>query len=165
MADPGEMSWGLNEGVYVGDELAWMTHAERADAERVEREFAALAATVDPDDPWSHPRGRAAGSAQPRGLAASSTARCPPCVRRHELALAIAVVRRAGAHLAAGASCASTRRSAGEGFYDLERWEGLRVAEGSAAVALSDGRRARRRGSGSGPVVTEIDVGAAAASP
>ena len=25
----------------------------------------------------------------------------------------------------------------GDGFYDLEQWEGLRVAEGSAAVALA----------------------------
>ena len=56
VADPGEISWGLVDGVHVGDELPWMTDAERADAERIERAFAALAADVDPDDPWSSPR-------------------------------------------------------------------------------------------------------------
>ena len=32
IADPGEMSWGLNEGVFVGDEIPWMTDEEREDA-------------------------------------------------------------------------------------------------------------------------------------
>src|ERR1700744_2630990 len=35
--DPGEISWGLDEGVYVGDDVPWMTDEERADAERIER--------------------------------------------------------------------------------------------------------------------------------
>ena len=58
VADPGEMSWGLNEGVFVGDEIPWMSDEEREDARRIDREFAALAATVDPDDPWRHPEPR-----------------------------------------------------------------------------------------------------------
>jgi monoamine oxidase len=55
VADPGEISWGLDEGVFVGDEVPWLTPEERADAERIEGLFAALAAEIDPDDPWSHP--------------------------------------------------------------------------------------------------------------
>src|SRR5579862_5475214 len=55
VADPGEMSWGLVDGVYVGDDAPWMTDAERRDEDRIRAAFVALAATVDPDDPWSHP--------------------------------------------------------------------------------------------------------------
>ena len=55
VADPGAMSWGMAEGVYVGDEIPWMDDRERADAQRIEGAFAALAASVDPADPWSHP--------------------------------------------------------------------------------------------------------------
>src|ERR1700704_2340939 len=53
VGDPGEMSWGLEEGVFVGDHAPWMSDAERADLARIEREFGRLASTVDPDDPWS----------------------------------------------------------------------------------------------------------------
>ncbi len=35
VADPGQMSWGLVDGVFVGDEPGWMTEEERADADRV----------------------------------------------------------------------------------------------------------------------------------
>ncbi|HEY1566165.1 MAG TPA: FAD-dependent oxidoreductase, partial [Solirubrobacteraceae bacterium] len=55
VADPGEISWGLQEGVFVGDDAPWMTAEERADAERIDRLFAALAGEIDPEDPWSHP--------------------------------------------------------------------------------------------------------------
>src|ERR1700744_668736 len=55
VADPGEMSWGLQEGVYVGDDAPWMTDEERADTERIDGLSASLAAEIDPDDPWSHP--------------------------------------------------------------------------------------------------------------
>ena len=37
------------------DDWPFATAAERADYERVERLYGALVATVDPDDPWSHP--------------------------------------------------------------------------------------------------------------
>ena len=35
VADPGEISWGLVDGVYVGDEVPWMSEAERRDDERI----------------------------------------------------------------------------------------------------------------------------------
>ena len=34
VADPGEMSWGLVDGVYVGDDIPWMTERERRDDAR-----------------------------------------------------------------------------------------------------------------------------------
>ena len=155
VADPGEISWGLNEGVYVGDDAPWMSERERAETERLDRAFAALAATVDPDDPWSHPDARRLDQLSLGAWLREQGA--PAAVsRRHELA-------------SLSLSCDGPERTsvlgelrkhatlAGEGFYDLEQWEGLRVAEGSAAVALrmaSDlGPRLRL-----GTVVSEIDI-------
>jgi monoamine oxidase len=52
VVEEGESSSVLAEGVRRGD---WLTPAERAEADRLEAEFCALARTVDPDDPWAHP--------------------------------------------------------------------------------------------------------------
>ena len=155
VADPGEMSWGLTDGVYIGDDAPWMSERERADAERLDGEFAALAATVDPDDPWSHPQARRLDQLS-LGAWLRDQGALPAVSRRHELA-------------SLSLSCDGPERTSvlgelrkhatlgGEGFYDLEQWEGLRVAEGSAAVALRMaselGPRLRL-----GAVVTEIDV-------
>jgi monoamine oxidase len=132
VADPGEMSWGLVDGVYVGDDAPWMSEAERRDEERVGRAFAALAATVDPDDPWSHPD---AAVLDHMSLAAwlRQQGALPAVRRRHELAsLSLACDGPERTSL-----LAELRKHAvlgGDGFYDLERWESLRVAGGSAAV-------------------------------
>jgi monoamine oxidase len=135
VADPGQMSWGLLEGVYVGDEPPWMTAEELADAARVERVFASLAGRVDTDDPWSFPDA-APLDAISVGAWLRSIDALPAVRRRHELA-------------SLSLSCDGPERTSllaelrkhavlgGDGFYDLERWEGLKVAEGSAAVALA----------------------------
>ena len=128
------MTWGLVEGVFVGDEPTWMSEGERADARRIERAFAELAASVDPDDPWSHPEADRLDSTSVAAWLRDLEA--PPAVRRrHELS-------------SLSLSCDGPERtsllgelrkhatSAGQGFYDLAVWENLRVAEGSAAVAL-----------------------------
>ena len=135
VADPGEMTWGLLEGVHVGDEPPWMSAEEHADEERVQREFARLAAMVDADDPWSHPD---ADKLDRLSLGAWLRAEraLPAVCRRHELA-------------SLSLSCDSPERTSllsdlrkhaalgGDNFYDLDQWEGLRVAEGSASVALT----------------------------
>src|SRR5579875_2228123 len=132
VADPGEMSWGLDDGVWVGDEAPWLTDDERADAARLEREFAALAATVDPDDPWSH-----ADAARLDRLSLADWLRerdaAPAVLRRHRLAsLSLACDGPERTSL-----LAELRKHAflpGEAFYDLGAWEGLRCSEGSASV-------------------------------
>ncbi|HUA72543.1 MAG TPA: FAD-dependent oxidoreductase [Solirubrobacteraceae bacterium] len=132
VADPGEISWGLADGVHVGDDVPWMTESERRDEARVEKAFVELAATVDPDDPWAHP--------DAAELDATSLAewlrreRALPAVhRRHELAsLSLACDGPERTSL-----LAELRKHAalgGDAFYDLERWESLKVADGSAAV-------------------------------
>ncbi|HEX3832604.1 MAG TPA: NAD(P)/FAD-dependent oxidoreductase [Solirubrobacteraceae bacterium] len=130
--DPGEISWGLEDGVHVGDDIPWMTDAERADLARVDLEFERLAATVDPAAPWDHPDARRLDGlsvgAWLRSLNASGAVH-----RRHALA-------------SLSLSCDGPERTSllaelrkhawlpGEAFYDLAAWEGLRCAEGSAAV-------------------------------
>jgi monoamine oxidase len=52
---PGEPTWLLADGVFRGADMPWMSSDDRRGYEVIEREFARLAATVDPDDPWSHP--------------------------------------------------------------------------------------------------------------
>ena len=130
--DPGEISWGLEDGVHVGDDIPWMTDAERADLARVDMEFERLAATVDPAAPWDHPDARRLDGLSVgewlRSLDASGAVH-----RRHTLA-------------SLSLSCDGPERTSllaelrkhawlpGEAFYDLAAWEGLRCAEGSAAV-------------------------------
>lgn len=135
VADPGEMSWGLHEGVFVGDDAPWMSDAERADAQRLEREFGRLAATVNPADPWLHPDARRLDELSLGAWLRAQRAQ-PAVLRRHALA-------------SLSLSCDAPERSsllaelrkhatlAGDGFYDLDQWEGLRVVEGAAAVALA----------------------------
>ena len=135
VADPGEISWGLVDGVYVGDEAPWMTAAERRDEERVERAFVELAATVDPDDPWSHPEAPAldrvslsdwlrrrarsrpsiAGMSWPHCRSRATAPSEPRCWR----------------------SCASTRRSAASASTSL--------SDGRACGSRADRPRFRRR--------------------
>jgi monoamine oxidase len=125
---------GADEGVVVGERAPWMDDEDVADLERVETEFAALARDVDPDDPWSHPDARRLD-----GLSVGAWLRTlgtrPGVIRyldhQHRL-LAVDSVERTSL-------LAQLRKEAAAGaygFYDERHWEQLRVAEGSAPVAL-----------------------------
>jgi monoamine oxidase len=155
VADPGEVTWGLQDGVFVGDDAPWMSPEERADAERLDGLFASLATQIDPDDPWGHPD---AADLDRLSLGA--------WLRLHG---ALPAVQRRYALASLSLSCDGPERSslladlrkhatlAGRGFYDLAEWEGLRCSAGSAEVALS---MAAELGScvRLGAVVTRIDV-------
>ncbi len=161
VVDPGVISWGLVDGVYVGDDLPWMSDAEREDAERIDRAFAKLAAGVDPDDPWSHSDAAALDRLSVAGWLRAQGA-LPAVMRRHELA-------------SLSLSCDGPERTSllaelrkhavigGEQFYDLDAWEGLRVASGSAsvAVAMADELGPRVR---CGAVVRSLEIGAGGTS-
>jgi monoamine oxidase len=125
----------MDDGAFVGDALPWMTDAERADLDRVEALFARLAIGVDPADPWSHPDAERLDRLS-LGAWLREVGALPAVIRRHTLTCL-------------SLSCDGPERTsvlselrkhatlAGTGFYDLAAWEGLRCAEGSAAVALA----------------------------
>jgi monoamine oxidase len=155
VVDPGEMSWGLEEGVFVGDHAPWMSDAERVDLARIEREFGRLASTVDPDDPWSHPEAQRLDELS-LGTWLRAEGALPAVVRRHQLAF-LSLSCDAPERTSLLAELRKHATLAGEGFYDLNEWEGLRVAEGSASVpariALELGDRIRL-----GAVVSAIEL-------
>jgi monoamine oxidase len=134
VVDPGEMSWGMAEGVFVGDEVPWMSAEERADLARMDGLFARLAAGIDPDDPWSHPEARRLDALSLGDWLLASGAM--PAVRRRYALASLSLACDAPERTSLLAALRKHATLAGDGFYDLEAWEGLRVADGSAAVAL-----------------------------
>jgi monoamine oxidase len=131
VAEPGEIVYSTASEVSVG-RPGWPF--DSATDEKVTAAFVALAKTVDPDDPWSHPEAerldRLPVSAWLREAGATEGV-----VRKWEigqLALADGSYDRTSL-------LSSLRKNAAvpsAGHYDYDDWEGLRVAEGSATVAL-----------------------------
>ncbi len=127
----GEDCYGLIEGVVRGD---WMSAAERAAHDEAEAAFCALAATVDPDDPWSHADAALLDNTSFADWL-RSTSGSEAVVRERKLFhLWLADGSPERASLLAELRKQSAAGSVG--FYDVACWEGLRVAEGSASVAL-----------------------------
>ena len=123
----GATTYDLADGLLRSEDgFPFATPAERADFERCEQLFGKLVATVDPEDPWSHP-----DAARLDGLSWAawlrSVAALPTTVRAVE----------AGAlALAAGSSectslLAELRKAAAvgdDGFYSYDLWECFQVA-------------------------------------
>jgi monoamine oxidase len=134
VAEPGELTYVLCDNAYVGDVPAWFSDEDHRSMQHVEHEFAALAATVNADDPWSHPDAVALDTMPVMGWLDSIGA--TPNVRRKleagQLALSSGSFERTSllALLRKSASMPS------KGLYSYDEWENLRVAEGSATVAL-----------------------------
>jgi monoamine oxidase len=134
----GATTYDLVDGVYrTEDGFPFETAEQRADYERVERSFGELLATVDPDDPWSHP-----DAARLDGLSWAGWMRSIGA-----LPTTLRAVEAGALALAAGSSertslLSELRKAAtvgDEGFYSYELWECFQVAEGSAEVALRMG--------------------------
>ena len=134
----GATTYDLVEGVLRSSEgFPFSTGEERADYERVERLFGELLATVDPEDPWSHP-----DASRLDALSVASWLRSVDA-----LPSTLRAVEAGALALAAGSSertsfLSELRKAAAvgdDGFYSYDLWESLQVAEGSAAVALSMG--------------------------
>ena len=134
VAEPGEMSWDLAEGPAQGEWPPFFTPADVADAHRIEAACVALARTVDPADPWSHPEAAALDRLSFADWLRAEGAR-PAVVRLHELgALALAAGSSERWSLLAMLRIVST--AGGDEIYGYEHWEGLRLAAGSAALPL-----------------------------
>ena len=133
VAVPGHTTYDFFEGVERSDDYPFRTGAERADYERVERLWAGLVDSVDPDDPWSHPdAGRLDRSSI--GTWLRSVDALPSTIRR----LVIGSLSLADGSIECTSFLAELRKAAAVGdnaFYSHELWESLQVAEGSAEVA------------------------------
>jgi monoamine oxidase len=131
VAEPGDHTTLLAEGVRRGE---WLTPTERAEGDRVEAAFCALARTVDPDDPWAHPD---AARLDRVSLADWLRANGAPAAVVRERALFHFGLAAGGVeHTSLLSELRKVAAAGATGFYDEEAWEGLRVAEGSATVAL-----------------------------
>ncbi|MCX4825508.1 FAD-dependent oxidoreductase [Streptomyces sp. NBC_01142] len=139
VAEPGAIARATPEGVFAGDPPHWFGPGDDTCHRRVTAAFAALARSVDPDDPWSHPDATALDRLSVGDWLRSEGA-TPEVVRLWEigqLALASGSYERTSL-LSALRKHAAVPGSGDRGsdHYDYEDWEGLRVAEGSATVAL-----------------------------
>jgi monoamine oxidase len=131
---PGEDTWVLASGREVGSSFPWMSDADRASYAGLDREFATLAAGVDPDDPWSHPDAerldRLSVGAWLRERGAT-----PNVVRARELAM-LALSAESVERTSLLSDLRKEAAAGANGFYSYDVWECRRVAEGSATVAL-----------------------------
>ncbi|MEV6399082.1 NAD(P)/FAD-dependent oxidoreductase [Streptomyces sp. NPDC051907] len=139
VAEPGAMVRATAEGVSAGEPPHWFAPGDDAGHRRVTAAFTALAQTVDPDDPWSHPDADALDRISVADWLRSEGA--SPSVARlweiGQLALASGSYERTSLLSALRKHAAVPGSGHGDGdHYDYEDWEGLRVAEGSATVAL-----------------------------
>ncbi len=133
----GATTYDFVDGVIRSEDGPFAGSDQRADYERVEKLFGEIAATVDPEDPWSHPEASRLDSVSVATWLRTVDA-LPSTVRAIE-ATALA--------LAAGSSertslLSELRKAAAVGdvgFYSADSWESLQVAEGSAEVALRMG--------------------------
>jgi monoamine oxidase len=124
----------LADGRHVGADFPWMDDADRASFAAVSAEFGALARSVNPDDPWSHPE-----AARLDRLSLADWLREQGATRNVILARELAMLALSAESVERTSLLAELRKEAaagGNGFYDYEVWECSRVAEGSATVAL-----------------------------
>ncbi|MEU4037437.1 flavin monoamine oxidase family protein [Streptomyces collinus] len=140
VAEPGRITRATPEGRSAGDPPHWFGPGDALLHERLGAEFGALAAGVDPEDPWSHPEADALDRLSVAGWLRSRHA-TPAVVRLWE----IGQLALAGGSYERISLLAALRKSAavpgpGTGDYDYDDWEGLRLAEGSATLAEVLGR-------------------------
>ena len=138
---PGSDTHVLTDGRHIIDGFGWMSEADHDSYRRCELEFARLAGTVDPDDPWSHPDAEALDklsvAAWLRSIGAS-----PAVIRARELAM-LALAAESPERTSLLADLRKEATAPCPSFYDYDTWESYRVAEGSATVALRLAERLR----------------------
>jgi monoamine oxidase len=133
-SNPGDDTYVIAEGRFVGDALSWMDDDDRRAFEQVEEKFSALAKTIDPDDPWSHP-----DAAKLDSISVAQWMREAGATRNVVYAEDLGALALSSESIERISLLAELRKQAvagGNGFYDYEVWESQRVAEGSASVPL-----------------------------
>ncbi|MEU9233874.1 flavin monoamine oxidase family protein [Streptomyces subrutilus] len=136
VAEPGALTRATAEGVSAGDPPHWFGPGDDTCHQKTTAAFCALARTVDPDDPWAHPDVTALDRTSVGDWLRAQGA-TPAVVRLWEIGqLALADGSYERTSLLAALRKHAAVPAPGPDHYDYEAWEGLRVAEGSATVAL-----------------------------
>jgi monoamine oxidase len=135
VAEPGEITRQVPDSIDVGAWPSWCTPADRASYDEVEAALEKVLASIDPEDPWSCADlgrlDRLSVGDWLRDVGAS-----PRVLRLWELvhlSLADGSIERQSLFAYARKIVVGGTT----GSYDVEQWENLRVAEGSATVALT----------------------------
>ena len=135
VAEPGEITRQVPDSVDVGEWPSWCTPTDRASYDEVEAALDKVLGTIDPDDPWSCPDlsrlDRLSVGDWLREVGAS-----PGVLRLWELvhlSLSDGSIERQSLFAYARKIVVGGTT----GSYDVDQWENLRVAEGSATVALT----------------------------
>ena len=138
----------MPESVDVGDWPSWFTTADVASYEQVEKALEKVVAGIDPDDPFAYPDLHRLDQLSVGDLLREVGRHARGAARKElvHLSLSDGSIERTSLF----AYARKIAVGGGSGSYDVEEWENLRVAEGSATVArrmaagLSDVRLARR---------------------
>ena len=150
VAEPGEITRQVPDSVDVGTWPSWCTAADRASYDEVEAALEKVLASIDPDDPWACPDlsrlDRLSVGDWLREVGAS-----PGVLRLWEL-VQLSISDGSIERTSLFAYARKMVVGGTTGSYDVEQWENLRVAEGSATVALTMADGAARR--------TPVDTGA-----
>lgn len=155
VAEPGDITRQTVESVDVGDWPSWCTSADRASYDEVEAALDKVLSSIDPDDPWS-----CTDLSRLDRLSVADWLReagaTPNVLRLHEL-MHLGLADGSTERQSMFAYARKQRVGGTTGAYDVEQWENLRVAEGSATVALlmADGLRDVRLAT----PVRRIDIG------
>ena len=134
VAEPGETTFDLVDGRWVGGVLPWLTDADRETAAGIAARFAELSSTVDPVDPWSHPDAERLDRLSLNGWLREAGA-TPELIRAREVE-ALGHSGGSGERMSLLAVLRMDAIAGSLGEYDFDVWENQTVAEGSATVAL-----------------------------
>jgi monoamine oxidase len=129
-AEEGEQAFDLADGVVLGE--GWLDAADRASQARYEAELARIVATVDPDDPWSHPDARRLDALSLADLM-RETGVTPRAWRRIEARHAGGAYWGVERHSVLGVARAAATAD-GHSPDDFDAWESLKLADGSGAL-------------------------------
>jgi monoamine oxidase len=134
VAEPGEITRQVPGSVDVGDWPSWCTPADRASYDEVEAALDKVLSSIDPVDPWACPDlSRLDRMSVADWLRAAGAT--PAVLRLHEL-MHLGLADGSTERQSMFAYARKQRVGGTTGAYDVEQWENLRVAEGSATVAL-----------------------------
>ncbi|HKV67568.1 MAG TPA: NAD(P)/FAD-dependent oxidoreductase, partial [Gaiellales bacterium] len=134
VAEPGETTFDLVDGRWVGGVLTWLSDADREIAAGIGARFAELSSSVDPDDPWSHPDADRLDRLSLNGWLRDAGA-TPELIRAREVE-ALGHSGGSGERTSLLAVLRMDAVAGSLGEYDFDVWENQTVAEGSATVAL-----------------------------